>query len=38
MVGNLPESRLATLAKACVDQARRAVAWLRGRVDPQKEG
>jgi anti-sigma factor RsiW len=28
MVGNLPESRLATLAKACVDQARR-VAWLR---------
>lgn len=38
MVGNLPESRLVTLAKACVDQARRAVAWLRARVDSQKEG
>ena len=38
MVGNLPESRLAMLAKACVDQTRRAVAWLRRRVDPQKEG
>jgi anti-sigma factor RsiW len=38
MVGNLPETRLVTLAKACVDQARRAVAWLRNRVDPQKEG
>jgi anti-sigma factor RsiW len=32
MVGNLPESRLATLAKACVEQARRAVAWLGGRA------
>jgi anti-sigma factor RsiW len=38
MVGNLPESRLAAFAKACVDQARRTVATLRGRVDPQKEG
>ena len=38
MVGNLPESLLATFAKACVDQARRTVARLRGRVDPQKEG
>jgi anti-sigma factor RsiW len=38
MVGNLPESRLATFARACVDQARRAVTWLRGRVDPRKEG
>jgi anti-sigma factor RsiW len=38
MVGNLPESRLATFAKACVDQARRTVAWMRGRVDSEKEG
>jgi anti-sigma factor RsiW len=38
MVGNLPESRLTGFAKACVEQARRAVASLRGRVDPQKEG
>jgi anti-sigma factor RsiW len=38
MVGNLPESRLATFAKACVEQARRTVAWLRGRIDPKKEG
>ncbi|MFN2566949.1 MAG: hypothetical protein ABR499_18280 [Gemmatimonadaceae bacterium] len=38
MVGNLPESRLVTLAKTCVEQARRAVAWLRGRAHPQKEG
>ena len=38
MVGNLPESRLAMFAKACVDQARRAVAWLRERVEPEKEG
>jgi anti-sigma factor RsiW len=37
MVGNLPESRLATFAKVCVEQARRAVVWLRGRVDPLKE-
>jgi anti-sigma factor RsiW len=38
MVGNLAESRLATFAKTCVAQARRTVAWLRGRVDPRKEG
>jgi anti-sigma factor RsiW len=38
MIGNLPESRLATFAKVCVEQARRAVVWLRGRVDPLKEG
>jgi anti-sigma factor RsiW len=38
MVGNLPESRLAILAKACVEQARRAVAWLRGPVHSQEEG
>jgi anti-sigma factor RsiW len=38
MVGNLPESRLTAFAKACVEQARRAVVWLRGRADPQKEG
>jgi anti-sigma factor RsiW len=37
MVGNLPESRLETFAKACVAQARRAVAWVRGRFDRQKE-
>jgi hypothetical protein len=37
MVGDLPESRLTPLAKACIDQARRAVAWLRRQVDPQKE-
>jgi anti-sigma factor RsiW len=38
MVGNLPESRLTAFAKACVEQARRVVVWLRGRADPQKEG
>jgi anti-sigma factor RsiW len=38
MVGNLPESRLATLAKACVEQAQRTVAWLRARVHLRKEG
>jgi anti-sigma factor RsiW len=38
MVGNLSESRLATFAKACVDQARRTVAWLRSPVHPQTEG
>jgi anti-sigma factor RsiW len=31
MVGALPESRLAMLAKACVEQAQRAVAWVRQR-------
>ena len=36
MVGNLPESQLATLAKACVEQAQRAVAWLGGRVRSQE--
>jgi anti-sigma factor RsiW len=35
MVGNLSDSRLATLAKACVEQARRAVVWLGGRVRSQ---
>lgn len=40
MVGDLPESRLATLAKACVEQAHRAVAWLsrRGRTVHTQEG
>jgi anti-sigma factor RsiW len=38
MVGDLPESRLAMLAKACVDQARRSVAWLPIRVDPDEKG
>lgn len=33
MVGNLPEGQLATLAKSCVDQARRMVAWLIVRTD-----
>lgn len=33
MVGNLSEGQLATLAKSCVDQARRMVAWLIARTD-----
>jgi len=37
MVGNLPASRLTTLAKACVDQARRAVARRRVRASPHGE-
>lgn len=32
MVGSLPQSTLLALAKACVEQGRRAVAWLRGRA------
>jgi anti-sigma factor RsiW len=32
MVGDLPESRLASLAEACVEQAQRAMAWLRGQL------
>jgi anti-sigma factor RsiW len=39
MVGNLPASRLATLAEACVEQARRAVAWMGGRAyEHEQEG
>jgi anti-sigma factor RsiW len=36
MVGNLPESQLTTLARACVEQARRAMAWLGLRLRTQE--
>ncbi|MGH7718662.1 MAG: anti-sigma factor family protein [Gemmatimonadaceae bacterium] len=32
MVGSVPRSRLVALARACVEQAGRAVAWLSGRA------